>query len=33
MDNALLIGLSRQIALRRELETVANTIDNLKTTG
>ena len=33
MENALLIGLSRQIALRRELETVANNIANLNTTG
>ena len=33
MENALLIGLSRQIALRRELEVVANNIANLNTTG
>src|SRR5437588_10495230 len=33
MENALLIGLSRQIALHRELEVVANNIANLSTTG
>jgi flagellar basal-body rod protein FlgF len=33
MENAVLIGLSRQIALRRELEVVANNIANLNTTG
>jgi flagellar basal-body rod protein FlgF/flagellar basal-body rod protein FlgG len=33
MENALLIGLSRQIALGRELEVVANNIANLSTTG
>jgi flagellar basal-body rod protein FlgF len=33
MSNALLIGLSRQIALNRELEVVANNIANLNTTG
>jgi flagellar basal-body rod protein FlgF len=33
MENAVLIGLSRQIALRRELEVVANNIANLDTTG
>jgi flagellar basal-body rod protein FlgF len=33
MENALLIGLSRQIALRRELEVVANNVANLNTTG
>ena len=33
MDNALLIGLSRQIALRRELDVVANNIANVNTTG
>jgi flagellar basal-body rod protein FlgF len=33
MDNALLIGLSRQSALRRELDIVANNIANLNTTG
>ena len=33
MDNALLIGLSRQTALQRELDVVANNIANLNTTG
>ena len=33
MENTLLIGLSRQIALRRELDVVANNIANLNTTG
>jgi flagellar basal-body rod protein FlgF len=33
MENALLIGLSRQVALQRELEVVANNIANLNTTG
>jgi flagellar basal-body rod protein FlgF len=33
MENALLIGLSRQIALGRELDVVANNIANLNTTG
>jgi len=33
MGNALLIGLSRQIALQRELDVVANNIANLNTTG
>ena len=33
MENALLIGLSRQVALTRELEAVANNIANLNTTG
>ncbi len=33
MENALLIGLSRQIALARELEVVANNIANINTTG
>lgn len=33
MENALLIGLSRQMALRRELEVVANNIANINTTG
>ena len=30
MENALLIGLSRQIALQRELDVVANNIANLE---
>src|SRR5207342_3153713 len=33
MESALLIGLSRQIALGRELDVVANNIANLDTTG
>jgi flagellar basal-body rod protein FlgF len=33
MENALLIGLSRQVALRRELDVVSNNIANLNTTG
>ena len=33
MENTLLIGLSRQTVLRRELEVVANNIANLNTTG
>jgi flagellar basal-body rod protein FlgF/flagellar basal-body rod protein FlgG len=33
MENALLIGLSRQIALKRELEVVANNVANLNTNG
>jgi flagellar basal-body rod protein FlgF len=33
MDNALLIGLSRQVTLGRELEVVANNLANINTTG
>ena len=33
MENALLIGLSRQMSLRRELEVVSNNIANINTTG
>jgi flagellar basal-body rod protein FlgF/flagellar basal-body rod protein FlgG len=33
MENALLVGLSRQIGLHRELEVVANNIANVNTTG
>jgi flagellar basal-body rod protein FlgF len=33
MDNAILIGLSRQISLHRELEVVANNVANINTTG
>jgi flagellar basal-body rod protein FlgF len=33
MENALLIGLSRQIALHREIDVVANNIANMNTTG
>lgn len=33
MENSLLIGLSKQVALRRELDTVANNIANVNTAG
>ena len=33
MDNAQIIGLSRQVALARNLEVVANNVANLNTTG
>jgi flagellar basal-body rod protein FlgF len=33
MDNALYVGLSRQLTLRRELDIVANNIANMDTTG
>lgn len=33
MDNALYVGLSRQMTLRRELDIVANNIANMNTTG
>jgi flagellar basal-body rod protein FlgF len=33
MDNALLVGLSRQVALSRDLEVVANNLANINTTG
>src|SRR5204863_6009732 len=33
MENVLLIGLSRQTALQRELDVVANNIANVNTTG
>lgn len=33
MENTLLIGLSRQVALQRELDVVANNLANLNTTG
>ena len=33
MENALLIGLSRQMSLRRELEVVSNNVANMNTTG
>jgi flagellar basal-body rod protein FlgF len=33
MENALLVGLSRQIALSHELDIVANNIANINTTG
>lgn len=33
MNNTLLIGLSRQVTLRRELDVVANNVANITTTG
>jgi len=33
MENALLVGLSRQMALSRELDVIANNIANVDTTG
>jgi len=33
MDNTLLVGLSRQVALSRELDVVANNIANMNTAG
>jgi flagellar basal-body rod protein FlgF len=33
MDNSLLVGLSRQVALARDLEVVANNLSNINTTG
>lgn len=33
MENAQLIGLSRQVALRRELDVVANNVANINTAG
>ena len=33
MENALLIGLSRQTALARQLEVIANNMANLRTPG
>ena len=33
MQNALLVGLSRQVALARELDVVANNVANMNTTG
>src|SRR5271170_3016435 len=33
MENTLLVGLSRQMALGRELDIVANNIANIDTTG
>jgi flagellar basal-body rod protein FlgF len=33
MENTLLVGLSRQIALRRELDVIANNVANIGTTG
>ena len=33
MDNALLVGMSRQVALQRELDVIANNLANLNTNG
>jgi flagellar basal-body rod protein FlgF len=33
VENALLVGLSRQMALRRELDVIANNMANVSTTG
>lgn len=33
MENALLVGLSRQVALARELDVIANNMANVNTTG
>ena len=33
MDNALLVGLSRQVALQRELDVIANNLANINTNG
>lgn len=33
MDNTVLVGLSRQVALGRELDVVANNVANINTTG
>src|SRR5262245_52740875 len=33
MDNALLVGLSRQIALQRELDVISNNLANINTNG
>ena len=33
MENTALVGLSRQIALQRELDVVANNVANMNTTG
>ena len=33
MDNSVLVGLSRQVSLGRELEVVANNLANINTTG
>jgi flagellar basal-body rod protein FlgF/flagellar basal-body rod protein FlgG len=33
MENALLVGLSRQVALHSELEVISNNVANLNTTG
>src|SRR5438045_2707544 len=33
MENTLLVGLSRQVALERQLDVIANNIANVNTTG
>jgi flagellar basal-body rod protein FlgF len=33
MENALLVGLSRQMALRREMDVIANNVANISTNG
>ncbi|WP_239537107.1 flagellar basal body protein, partial [Serratia marcescens] len=33
MENVSLVGLSRQVALQRELDVIANNLANLNTTG
>ena len=33
MENASLVGLSRQVALSRELDVIANNVANINTTG
>jgi flagellar basal-body rod protein FlgF len=33
MDNALLVGLSKQVALQRELDVIANNLANINTNG
>jgi flagellar basal-body rod protein FlgF len=33
MENLLLVGLSRQMTLRRQMDVVANNIANINTTG
>ena len=33
MENIALVGLSRQNALRREMDVIANNLANLNTTG
>lgn len=33
MENASLVGLSRQVALRRELDVISNNVANMNTTG
>jgi len=33
MENTLLVGLSRQVALRRQLDVIANNVANINTTG